>query len=117
MFVYALLFFFPRIFIRFVDMKYGLSGDPSFRSQSSTEKKEDTVNVFCNDNVMNKHENKINSDRILTEAKEQCINSHCVNIEEYSTDKVSGNAQYDGGNVVVVQSLALSHLVHVVPLQ
>lgn len=54
---------------------------------------------------------------ILTEAKEQRIYGHFVDIKEYSTDEVGGYAQYDGGNVVIVQRLALRHLVHETPLQ
>lgn len=39
---------------------------------------------------------------ILTETKEQRINGHFVDVEEYCTDEVGGDTQYDGGNVVVV---------------
>lgn len=56
------------------------------------------------------------SEIVLTEAKEQCINGHCVNIKEYSADEVSGDAENDGGNVVVMKSFAFRHFVHKVPL-
>lgn len=54
---------------------------------------------------------------ILTETKEQRVDRHLIDIEEYSADEVGGDAQNDGGNVVVVQWLALRHLVYQVPLE
>lgn len=53
----------------------------------------------------------------LTEAKEQRVDRHSVDVEEYGADEVGGHAEDDGRDVVVVQPLALRHVVQEGPLQ
>lgn len=55
--------------------------------------------------------------RILTEAKEQCVDRHCVHVEEYCAYEVGGYAEDYRWDVVVVQSLSLRYFIHEVPLQ
>ena len=84
------LFLFPKIFMRLLGIKYGLSCDPSFLSQSSTEnwnmKQKKTVN---------KLKYYFASRFKLTEWQEKCINSNWIHTEEHTGNEISPNENDD----------------------
>lgn len=77
-----------RIFMRFLDMKYGFWREPSFRSKSSTVKTGKRVTragaeLFC--------ASQRRCLNLLTEAEKECVHTHVVHAEESVSYEVASN--------------------------
>lgn len=77
-----------RIFMRFLDMKYGFWRDPSFRSKSSTVKR---GNVTCVNLSFSCVCITSEVQNLLTEAEKECVHTHVVHTEESVSYEVASN--------------------------
>ncbi len=79
--VLGALFFLLRIFIRFLDMKYGFCGLPSLRSRSSTEGQTQHLKLYSVHVTLYMCV-------ILTETQEECVHTHVIHTEEAVSDQI-----------------------------
>ncbi len=79
--VLGALFFLLRIFIRFLDMKYGFCWLPSLRSRSSTEGQTQHLKLYSLHVTLYMCV-------ILTETQEECVHTHVIHTEEAVSDQI-----------------------------